>query len=268
MIFMADSIFVCPVCSEALIKTPKEYYCRNSHHFDRAKEGYVNLLLGQSGGVHGDDKIMVASRKRFLDLGHYSPLREGIISEIGRVGAQVVLDAGCGEGYYTSGIAERTNASVFGVDMSKEALKCCSKRSTDIDLAVASVYHLPVKDESADALLSAFSPFARDEFLRVLRRGGRLIMAIPAARHLFSLKALLYDTPYENEVAPFELDGFELEAHTPLRYSFTLTSREEILDLFSMTPYRYRTKGALDRISRVEKLDIEAEFELLTYTKK
>ena len=42
--------------------------------------------------------------------------------------------------------------------------------------AVASSFPAPVASGWADVLLNIFSPFAREEFLRVLRPGGRLLV--------------------------------------------------------------------------------------------
>ena len=61
----------------------------------------------------------------------------------------------------------------------------------------------------ADVLLICFSPFAQEEFLRVLRPGGRLIYAVPGPEHLFQMKAVLYEKPYKNPVQEVEYPGFE-----------------------------------------------------------
>lgn len=58
---------------------------------------------------------------------------------------------------------------------------------------MASVYHLPVADRSADLLLNCFSPLALDEFRRVLRPGGGFLYVVPGAKHLWELKQVLYD---------------------------------------------------------------------------
>lgn len=47
------------------------------HCYDIAKEGYVNLLVAnrKHSKDPGDDKEMVAARRRFLEEDHYAPLR-------------------------------------------------------------------------------------------------------------------------------------------------------------------------------------------------
>ena len=108
--------------------------CFSGHSFDKSKDGYVNLLMKNAANKrHGDDKLMVLARKNFLDKGYYSTLRENIAKVLGS--NNLVLDSGCGEGYYTSHFAE--NNTVFGIDISKDALKFAAKRCKKATFAVA-----------------------------------------------------------------------------------------------------------------------------------
>ena len=43
-------IRICPVCGEKLNSSPRGLACSRGHSFDRAKEGYVNLLGGSKKG--------------------------------------------------------------------------------------------------------------------------------------------------------------------------------------------------------------------------
>ena len=102
------TIFRCPLCGGPLWEVPGGLRCPKGHRFDRAREGYVHLLpVGQKHSLApGDDKAMVAARRAFLDRGWYAPLREALeqLAVVHTGGEPVVLDAGCGEGYYTHGI--------------------------------------------------------------------------------------------------------------------------------------------------------------------
>jgi len=183
-----------------------------------------------------------------------------------------LLDAGCGEGYYTAAVSDALdNGKVAAIDISKHAIAsaCKRKAENDIDYAVASVYAIPCPDAHFDTVISVFSPFAREEFIRVLKDGGTLISVIPQRRHLYSLKCAIYDEPYENEVQPFEVEGFDLIDSTDISYDFTLTSNQAISDLFSMTPYYYRTpKSGHERLCALDELTCEARFTVLVYKKK
>ena len=107
------------------------------------------------------------------------------------------------------------------------------------------------------------------ECYRVLKKGGTMLMAIPSEMHLWELKKSVYDTPYKNEVKPYELDGFNLLSKNHINYRFMLDNQQDIQSLFSMTPYYYRTgKIQQERLSLLDGLEVTADFELLTYQKK
>ena len=208
-------------------------------------------------------------------MGYYKPLADEIAALISSETEKlpVVLDAGAGEGYYTD-VIERAlyerdgDSRVFAFDISKDAVREIGKRNSRISLAVAGSYRMPVADGAVDVLVNTFSPLAHSESLRVLRRGGIFVMAIPAEEHLFELKAAIYDTPYKNEVADTALSGFELLSVRDIRYMMKLDSKESISALFGMTPYAYRTSAEnRAKAYSLSKLDCTADFKLLTYRK-
>ena len=127
---------------------------------------------------------------------------------------------------------------------------------------------MPIADSSFDAVINTFSPLAHSETLRVLKRGGVFIMAIPGENHLFELKSVIYDTPYKNTVQDTALEGFELVEAQPLTYKMDLDTREKIKNLFMMTPYAYRTRQADKmKVDSLEKLECTADFLTLVYKK-
>ena len=179
------SIFCCPSCQKPLCREERRLVCPAGHSFDVARSGYVNLLLSQQTGRkhHGDDKRMVKARSAFLERGYYDPMRQELIKQ-GLAAARqgmTVLDAGCGEGYYTAEMAKTLREreyrpKVAGIDISKAALQEAAKRDGESEYAVASCFHLPVAGESVDLLLSVFAPYCGEEFLRVLKPDGQFIM--------------------------------------------------------------------------------------------
>ena len=181
------SIFCCPSCQKPLCREERRLVCPAGHSFDVARSGYVNLLLSQQTGRkhHGDDKRMVKARSVFLERGYYDPMRQELIKQ-GLAAARqgmTVLDAGCGEGYYTAEMAKTLREreyrpKVAGIDISKAALQEAAKRDRETEYAVASCFHLPVAGESVDLLLSVFAPYCGEEFLRVLKPDGQFIMII------------------------------------------------------------------------------------------
>lgn len=267
------SIFCCPKCGEELLKETNSYRCPKGHCYDRATGGYVNLLPTAGGKQHGDNREMLKARRVFLDGGSYGKLQEAVadtVKELLSGQNATVFDAGCGEGYYTEAICKALpRAVVYGVDVSKDAVKMCDKRRMHADFATASVYSLPVKEQSVDLILSVFSPFAGDEFHRILKKDGYLISVIPDAKHLWELKSVLYDTPYENKVDDYEIKNFSFLQAKKVAFTMHLQGSEEIGALYRMTPYCYRTgKAGAERMERLESLDCGAEFQILVYQKK
>ena len=263
----------CPKCSSPLIRDGGSVRCAAGHSYDLSAKGTLNLSPA-AGKNHGDDAEMIASRRRFLQTGSYAPLSDALSREIAeRIGdgSPLILDAGCGEGYYTASVADRLPSSrLIALDISPEAVRECAKREQAragrLFPLVAGVYRLPLSDGSVDGVISAFSPYAGEEFRRVLRPGGYLFRAIPDRRHLFALKEVLYEEPYENELAGFEEEGFNFCGAKEIKTVFTLKTPSEIADLFHMTPYGYRTPPAgKERLAALHELTDEAEFLLLTY---
>lgn len=264
----------CPVCGDVLRDEGKSLKCGRGHCYDRAKQGYVNLLMSNAASAkrHGDDREMVQSRRSFLEKGYYAPLLELIRSKCVRyLSADCeILDAGCGEGYYTAGIKSALpQSSVTGIDISRDAIIEAARRRAGIELAVASVSAMPVQDLSCGAVLSIFAPDAPEEFRRVLKRGGLLVRAVPLEEHLFGLKRAVYDEPYLNPPAEYAPEGFRLIERAELRYTLRLAGNEDITALFRMTPYYYKTGRAdQEKLKALTSLETEAAFCVFLYEKE
>ena len=269
MIPFEKAFFCCPVCRGRLRRSGMSLVCDERHTFDISAKGQVNLLRA-FGSSHGDNADMVAARRRFLSLGAYQPMRTAVaeaLSEYLPTGG-VLLDSGCGEGYYTEEFAKNPALSVYGIDISPKAAAFCAKKNCCQGVAVASAYDLPIPDGACDAITNIFSPFCREEFHRTLKSGGIVIDVIPAERHLYELKAAIYDTPYENTVKPSGIEGFDFVERREVTTRFSLTSKEEIRDLVLMTPYFYRTgKKGHEKLSALDKIDLTASFYLFIYRK-
>ena len=267
----------CPVCGGILQQMEKTYVCSAGHSFDRAKSGYVNLLIArQSAAQHGDDKEMVRARRAFLEGGFYEPLQRALCrtaTEHAPERRVDLLDAGCGECYYTAAVERALlesgrEVSALGYDISKDALRFVEKRGRALRLAVASAYHMPVEDDSCDIVLNVFAPFAGEEYLRVLRRGGVVLHVSPGERHLWELKQAVYETPYLNDAQPPEQAGLELAEEEKLNYRISLADHQQIADLFSMTPYVHKTgSDDMARLDGLDSLDVTVQFVLRTYRK-
>ena len=270
---MMKQILSCPVCGASLSVKEKSYACPAGHSFDIAKQGYVNLLIGQSAVTHGDNALMITSRNRFLSGGYYAPLAEALADAVAKYATErcILLDVGCGEGYYTAHAAkalEGKNGQIYAFDISKDAVKATSKRHVASHLFVASAYAVPVSGESVDIATLFFSPFCREELLRVLKQNGILMMAYPGKKHLWGLKRAIYDLPYENKPEDTAIEGFALLEGVHISKEILLPDNESIMDLFAMTPYYYKTSEKdKAKLTSLSSLTTEIEFHLCVYKK-
>lgn len=266
------SLFRCPICGQMLTRNEKTYTCPCGHSYDIAREGYTYLLPAnrKHSATPGDDKGMAAARREFLSQGYYQPLRERLckLSITYTHPFPAVLDTGCGEGYYTSGIYRALLASgkspvMAGIDISKFILRSAAKREKDVEFAVASSYHLPIADQSIDLLINCFSPLALEEFRRVLKPGGTFLYVVPAAEHLWEMKQVLYDRPYHNAEQAIPYEGFSYEDIVPVDGTITLKSQTDIHALFQMTPYYWNTpKSGAERLKKLETLITRIAFRI------
>lgn len=275
-----NSLLCCPHCSAPLIRNEHVYLCPNGHNFDLSSAGYVHLLpANQKHSKNpGDDKAMVAARFRFLEKGYYAPMRDAIANTIvnymKQIESPVLLDSGCGEGYYTAAFYQTLlqaghKPHIVGIDISKFALRRAAKRLPQAEFAVASVYHLPLANNTVHFLTNIFSPLALDEFLRVILPGGYFCYAVPGANHLWEMKELLYTRPYKNPVRQEEYPGFVYKNIIPIQYTIHLNSSDDIMALFSMTPYVWKTpKESVQRLTKLSHLETQIEFYLHLFQKK
>ena len=269
---MTDNILSCPVCKKPLLKDGKSYRCASCHNFDEAKEGYVNLLAGshKQGELIGDNKSMALSRRDFLNKGYFSSLADGVLQILAgeNFKSPTVLDICCGEGYYSEFILKRTYCRLFGFDISKNMVRLAAKRKLDASFFVANLSHIPIFDESIDFAFHLFAPFHDEEFSRILKKGGVLVTAVPGKDHLWELKKEIYDTPYQNDEKLPESKELKPERTLRVKTKIQIDNSNDIMSLFKMTPYYYRTsKDGILKAEKLQKLETTLEFILGVYKK-
>ena len=270
----------CPLCG-ALLTGDVSLKCAKNHSFDRAKEGYWNLLPVQSMRTKapGDSKEMVAARRAFLNAGYYGIFGQAVgelCLQYGQPAApdapRHLLDAGCGAGGDDRCIAQQCAAAgktlqLAGFDIAKPAVRLAAKALPTAKYAVASSFGQPVRTGWADVLLNCFSPFAQEEFLRVLRPGGRMIYVVPGAEHLYQMKAVLYEKPYKNAVQEIAYPGFRAIGEREVSGTITVP-REQLEALFAMTPYYWKTpRDGAARLAALPELTTDIDFRFLVFEK-
>jgi 23S rRNA (guanine745-N1)-methyltransferase len=165
--------------------------CPRGHSFDVARSGYINLLQPQDrrSKQPGDTSAAVSARRRLHDRGVTGPLSQGIAGMLAASRSDVVLDAGCGDGFYLGTLARRTGFAAHGVDISIPAVDAAARRYPECEWVVANADRfVPYADRSFSIVLSITARMNAGEFRRVVRDDGRLLVALAAPDDLIELR--------------------------------------------------------------------------------
>ena len=256
----------CPICKDKLIKDQGCYRCHKGHSFDISKEGYLNLLVKQGQKEYGDTFEMISARSVFLNKDYYRPLGDKLIQVISDLKIKTMVDSGCGEGYYTDLIKKALpEIDIVGIDIAKRAIKCASKVNSDNFYIVAGNQDIPLTNECTELVLNCFAPIDHQEYKRILRKSGLLITITPGAEHLLQLKQVLYDHVYLN-MEKEGIAGFKEINKEVLEYDIELHGQKDILALFMMTPYYFRTSlEGKERLARLDSLKTHVAFVISVY---
>lgn len=262
----------CPLCQHALTLNNKSFRCENNHSFDKAKQGYVNLLPVQfkHSKEPGDNKAMVQARRAFLDKGYYQPLVDSMLALYQKYAVKdgAIFDAGCGEGFYTHQHKTEQN-SVYGVDIAKETIKIAAKRYQECFFSVATLSDLPFNDENFAWIYSVYAPILEQEFTRILQTNGYLLTVAPAENHLFELKSLIYRQANKHDVSKQVIEKLTLVEEQRLNYPMNFANSEDVLNLLAMTPFAFKASEELiAQLKSQAQFSCQADFILRLYKKE
>jgi 23S rRNA (guanine745-N1)-methyltransferase len=276
---------VCPFDGLGLADRGASFGCAKGHTFDRAREGYINLLPVQDKASRdpGDSKDMVASRRRFLETGAYAPiagaLGDAVIAALERHGGArgiTLLDAGCGEGYYLEHLARRLSTAgraeathLAGIDISKWAVRAAAKRAVLATWAVASNRRLPFAAGSVDVILCLFGFAIWEGFAAVQPVGGEVVLIDPGPDHLQELRALIYPE-VKRSVRPTLVPqpGYRPVSERTLTARAHVATPEAIADLLAMTPHAHRASAeGHARLALAKTLDVTIDVAVRTYAR-
>jgi 23S rRNA (guanine745-N1)-methyltransferase len=253
----------CPLCRLPLSNSLDGLVCANKHQFDRAKEGYFNLLPVQfkRSLEPGDAKLQLTARRSFLQAGFYANLAQELGGMLPK-STRELLDLGCGEGYFTAAMADRLpDTQVYGIDIAKAGVRMAARteqktaRPRPSIYAVASSFDVPLADQSIDVITRIYAPSKDEELLRLLQPDGLLIIVTPGQEHLLGLRQQIYTKvrPHQESQAP---SGFSLVEQKQLLGDLRLAAGDETASLLAMTPFAWRlAPGELERIAKLELVD-------------
>lgn len=190
--------FVCPICQGMFVREQNSLVCPGRHAFDVARQGYVNLLLKKPDNLY-EDKALFAARRAVYEAGFFDPVVQAVAK---RLGAGVLLDAGCGEGSLLTRLVRLVEGvSGIGLDIAKPAVQMAAAADKQSAWCVGDLCNIPLADASVDTIVNVLTPANYGEFMRVLRDGGRLVKVVPNAGHLREIRALSGKAPYTHALS-------------------------------------------------------------------
>lgn len=282
MNFLTNSNLCCPIDQLPLAQRNGSLACDNGHLFDVGKPGYVNLLAASDKRSKdpGDSKAMVAARRDFFDAGFYEPIAQQLAQCVTPMLGQsaVVVDAGCGEGYYLKYLQTELAAkhqagaslgpSYIGFDISKWAVQAAAKRFP-ATWFVASNRNIPLADNSTDVLLSLFGFCAYSSFARIMKPKATLVLVSAGPKHLIELREIIYATVKESHSTELEhaaQAGFTLQRSLNVEYVTEPLGKLALTQLLGMTPHLFRaSREGKEKLSELESLavTVDVNFHLL-----
>jgi 23S rRNA (guanine745-N1)-methyltransferase len=286
-------LLLCPVCGDGLAPVPGGLACENGHHHDVAREGYVALLAGPVGRATGDDREMIAARVEIEAAGHFAPLSAALVAA-GRASADraaspsatgdpapapagtpgcraLALDIGAGTGLHLDAVVRGLGRDDgVAIDVSRAACRRIARAHPSLAVLRADVWsQIPVADGAADLVLDVFAPRNGAELGRLVRPGGTLLVATPAADHLRELRGLHRlsiqpDKParLREQLGPW----FEEAATETVEWGLDLTA-VEAASLLRMGPSaRHLQPGALEELAEAAgPVPVTAAVEISTF---
>lgn len=257
-------------CRKTLTREERRLLCENGHSFDLARSGYINLLQPQDRRAKspGDTAQAVAARRRFLHRGFAEPLVAAIVEALPLTSADVLLDAGCGEGHHLGAFRRAYGVEAHGVDISLPAIEAAAKRHRECTWVVANADRfLPYADGSFSAVATITARLNPNEFRRVLAPDGKLLVVIPGADDLIELREAVQGQAVERDrvertIAMFA-PLFELETHRPVAH-VTHLDRQAINDVMASS-YRGLRLRERERLSALDALEVTLARDVLVF---
>jgi len=250
-------------CRQPLQRDERRMVCANRHAFDIARSGYVNLLQPQErrSKEPGDSKEAVTARRRWIQAGH----EPSIMNVLDRGALSPALDVGCGEGSHLAALEPEEGC---GVDLSVPAIDLAARTFPQYHWVVANADRfLPYADRSFATILSITSRLNPEEFRRVMRDDGQLLVALTAADDLRELRAILHGQASERDRVQRTIDMFAPH-FTPVKQERVSTrailTRDDIASVLTSS-YRGSRHREHERLSDVDTLEVTLSRDLLLF---
>ncbi|HWH19759.1 MAG TPA: methyltransferase domain-containing protein, partial [Solirubrobacterales bacterium] len=215
--------------------------------------------------------------------GHFAPLTAAIVAAVAAAedrapradgtgdSRSLAIDIGAGTGHHLAAVVERSSRpGGVAIDVSRAACRSIARAHQSLAVVRADVWsQIPVADDAADLVLNVFAPRNGAELARVVRPGGTLVVATPAADHLRELRELHRlsiqpDKParLREQLRPW----FEESTTEAIEWGLSL-SADEATSLLRMGPSaRHLQPGALEELAlSAEPVSVTAAVEIGTF---
>lgn len=271
--YQYKNLYACPICGKKIRFHAGSLVCKKEHCFDISAKGYVNML-GATRPLKGYDKQFFKSRGEFFAKGYYAHILDAIIKKVSEIKAAadgsgpatqlVLVDAGCGEGYYSSALAGRIEGlQIIAFDIAADAIACAAKSKENVAWTIADVTNIPVKDDVCDVLLDVFTPASYKEFGRILKKGGYILKVIPGSNHLKELRKAARDQLKNKDYSGEDVSDY-FEQHYDILSQETLTNtmpidQETLKTLTEMTPLLFDVDVSRLDLSEISEITVEAQ---------
>lgn len=267
------TLFRCPLCHESFEPNGSSLTCKNNHTFNVARKGHVNFVPGQRPLKYSQELFL--ARGRVFNQGFYAPVLEKVQSIIEtyrkeqNLSVLQIVDVGCGQGYYSKGLASNPNHTVIGFDLSTDAIALAASGPHQALFMVADLTNIPLADQSQDIILDILTQANYKEFQRILKPGGIIIKVIPGEEYLIEIRRLLAgsiqkDKHSDEAVIQHFQDHHPLKEMTGTHYTLPVDSNQA-KDFLQMTPMTLHID--LDKIPTQELNQVTLDLKFLIGTR-
>ncbi|MBQ2832974.1 MAG: methyltransferase domain-containing protein [Clostridia bacterium] len=234
-------ILRCPLCGGAFSRRENSLVCCNRHCYDIARQGHINFVPGQKEMFY--KKELFESRAEVFRAGVYAPVIERLSQALARHVPEehpVIVDAGCGEGYYIKSVCPDRAMTRVGFDLSKDAVRLAARGQREALFFAADLKRIPLADGCADAVLDIFTPADYAQFKRILKPQGLLFKLAPRSGYLRELRAaaggFLRRKEYDGgDVERYARERMNVVASETITYTLGVAP-ETVAHLARMTP--------------------------------
>lgn len=246
----------CPVCGEKMtVRESKSIVCMNSHCFDIARTGYVNMLNKEIKTKYTAGIFL--SRQTLSRQGFFNPLIEklyGIVLErklVKTMQPLFILDAGCGDGSIISGLVDRLNIvsdshiHATGIDIAKEGVQIAAKNYINCSWFAGDITNMPFGSKCFDVIFNILSPSNYAEFRRVLKDDGVLVKVLPGEKHFDEIRKWVFKDTMKEEYSNKEVrehfeNNFNIQEEQTIRYTVQV-NRKNLQHMIRMSPLSWDT---------------------------